>query len=216
MSKNKPMTFSDLLEEHSDATHATYADEELPFVILGAAYIEQLLTTMLSDFFIEGNTADTILDSMKGALGSLKTKADVAYCLGLTTKTVHTDICLLGTIRNVFAHSHKSMSFDNDKIKELVAQLEIPDVYTVDKVYPKNPDGSHFEFHWTFNLKNWDEPTTRGRFTTAVRFCTDFMTWLMPFIARDRSEQFVEDGFVERPVVKDGLIEGTVVEDEPS
>jgi hypothetical protein len=99
-------------------------------VVISVAYLEQMLATLLSQFFIEGETSAAMLH-INGALGSLKAKSDLAYCLGLIPKAAYQMLIVLGEIRNTFAHSHLALSFDSDEAKsliehELVVPPEIP------------------------------------------------------------------------------------------
>jgi len=51
-------------------------------------------------------------------------RAALAYCLGLVFKTTYNNLRHLAEIRNLFAHSHKPIDFENREVQENCAELK--------------------------------------------------------------------------------------------
>lgn len=94
-----------------------YPDNDRAIVIVGLAYIEDLLLYCLENFFpSNSSTVDKVL-SHRGFLGSFSSKVDMLYCLGFIDKIIKSDLDKLGEIRNVFAHK-TTVSFEDEKVKK--------------------------------------------------------------------------------------------------
>ena len=94
-------------------------------VLVGLSYLDACLTALLSKYFLAGATADDLLDHNRGPLGSLASKAKLAYVLGLLYKPFLQNVLLLAELRNTVAHSHTELNFDEPTIKALCARLSI-------------------------------------------------------------------------------------------
>lgn len=96
-------------------------------VIITVAQIEYLLELKLKEFFSKGNSkARKKLFSPNGSFYTFSSKVDVAYCSGWIDSDVYNDIRILKKIRDLFAHSFESLSLDNQKIKEHINHLQLP------------------------------------------------------------------------------------------
>src|SRR5262249_18287821 len=83
------------------------------------------LTLRLSRFFVECDTAKGILGE-NGFLGEFGRCADMAYCLGLISKGAFQNLKTIGKIRNLFAHSHRFLNFDDNLVKPNCMSLKLP------------------------------------------------------------------------------------------
>lgn len=90
--------------------------------IVGGAYLDQLLTSLLQSVFIGEADAEGLLSEI-GPLGSNGSRCKLAYCLGLIRKHQRDDLALVAKIRNKFAHVHTSLSFDDVPINDLCKNL---------------------------------------------------------------------------------------------
>ena len=125
MAKKSPPTIEQLGSESKDFYELLKSEADFPCVVVSLSFIDQCLASLLHTFFIDGSTADRLLDH-RGALGSFIARVDLSYCLGLITKELFQNLHVLGEIRNVFAHSRFKLSFDSSEIKHLCGLLTFP------------------------------------------------------------------------------------------
>lgn len=64
-----------------------------------------------------------------GALGSPKTRAQVAFAIGLIDEPALKDLLTVLKIRNAFAHLLEADSFEEQRIAALAGNLALPDLY---------------------------------------------------------------------------------------
>lgn len=93
--------------------------------IVAASFLEQCVYAMLKKYLIHGSTSERILKS-NGFLGSFRNATDISYCLGLTHKDTHSNLVLIGDIRNEFAHNHLAITFKSQSIVQLCNNLKTP------------------------------------------------------------------------------------------
>lgn len=99
--------------------------DDLACALLSASYLDVALTSLLGGFLIQSEVATTLLDS-GGALGSLSARSDAAYCLGLISKPLYQNARAIGRVRNLFAHHHLSLRFDDERVADLLHALILP------------------------------------------------------------------------------------------
>jgi DNA-binding MltR family transcriptional regulator len=128
MAKTRPIPVDLLNDEGRDLYEAINQESALPCVLISVGYIEQCLATLLHKFCIEGKTADELFDHENGVLKDLYSRAKVAYCLGLVGKELFNNLKNMGTIRNLFAHSHLAIDFSDPKVSGLCSALTLPSV----------------------------------------------------------------------------------------
>ena len=103
-------------------------ESDLPCVLITTSFLDQCLASILERFFINGNTAESVLDPLRGCLGSFAARADLCYCLGLIPKGLFRNLRTVGEIRNRFAHSYLSLTFDDPEVAHLCESLLFPKV----------------------------------------------------------------------------------------
>jgi DNA-binding MltR family transcriptional regulator len=91
--------------------------------IVGGAYLDELLTSLLRSVFIREEDAEVLLSEI-GPLGSNGSRCKLAYCLGLIRKHQRDDLAIVAKIRNKFAHVHTSLTFDDVPISDLCKNLK--------------------------------------------------------------------------------------------
>ncbi len=94
-----------------------YQDNDRAIVIVGLAYVEDLLLYCLENFLPSNSTTVDKILSHRGFLGSFSSKVDMLYCLGFIDKIIKSDLEKLAEIRNLFAHK-TTVSFEDKKVKE--------------------------------------------------------------------------------------------------
>lgn len=115
--------FSSLENLQSFHMQFNFQDNDRAIVIVGMAYVEDLLSYCLENFFpANSSTVDKIL-SHKGFLGTFLSKVEMLYCLGFIDKVIKSDLEKLAEIRNLFAHK-TTISFEDEKIKKNCSEFK--------------------------------------------------------------------------------------------
>jgi DNA-binding MltR family transcriptional regulator len=95
--------------------------EDALVIVVGVAYIDACLASLLAKHFLEGSTSERLLDSRGGAVGAFATRASLAYVLGLVSKSLYRDLQTLAELRNEVAHTHFALDFS---VPEVVAHCQ--------------------------------------------------------------------------------------------
>jgi DNA-binding MltR family transcriptional regulator len=103
-------------------------------VLIAASFLDQSLSSMLYRYFLESRVANLLLDS-RGALGTFSTRIDLSYVLGLINKPIFQDLSTISEIRNIFAHSHLTVSFKTPIIVEKCSKLKYLDLCFNDDLF---------------------------------------------------------------------------------
>jgi DNA-binding MltR family transcriptional regulator len=123
----KPIIPVETLSADSVALMKLLQEEEsdLAVAVLGPAFLDATLRSMLERVFVKCDTAARLLDDAKGALGSFQTRLDCARALGLISGEQRTMLETIGQIRNTFAHGYSATNFDSPPVMELCRRLNI-------------------------------------------------------------------------------------------
>lgn len=100
-----------------------YDDNDRAIVIVGLAFIEDLLINILENFFPDNSKTVSKLLDYSGALGSINSKISLLYSLGFIDKIVMHDLNIVSQIRNKFAHK-TNISFEDKSIIDLCKKLK--------------------------------------------------------------------------------------------
>jgi hypothetical protein len=96
-------------------------DPKLPdfaCAILVTSFLNDALGALLDSRFGGNSTKNRVLAPENGLLGSLRAKADVAYCMNLISKGCAANIIVTGEIRNRFAHRFPEITFKTQDVIE--------------------------------------------------------------------------------------------------
>lgn len=104
--------FFDTLNESSD----------LATVVVTASYLDASLASLLHRYLAKCSATERLLD-MRGPLGTIAARLDLAHALNLIDKPLFRAIARVIEIRNQFAHHHLEQSFASPDIAALCAQL---------------------------------------------------------------------------------------------
>jgi mannitol operon repressor len=96
-------------------------DRGLPLV--GAALIDDRLEETLRAFFCEGRPPNKLLDEANAPLGTLSSRTQACYVLGLIDEFEYLEIELIRKVRNELAHAKHGTSFQTEKVKGLCSSL---------------------------------------------------------------------------------------------
>jgi len=115
-------------EQLSDETQKVFdvlnEGTDLARVVLGAAFLDAGMEVVLRERFLKGSKTTDSLLKPTGPLGSYIARARLLYCLGLVSKETHQDLETIGTIRNMVAHNHLHVTFEDGDIQELCKKLK--------------------------------------------------------------------------------------------
>ena len=107
----------DVLNEESDVA----------CVLIGTSYLDQTLASLLERYFIESKITAKFLHP-HGPLGSLNSRSELGYCLGLISKAFNNNVSHIAEIRNKFAHRHLLLTFETEEITTIIEKLTPPKV----------------------------------------------------------------------------------------
>ena len=93
--------------------------------LYATAHIDNELETILRDKLVGNANHLNDVFSFNGPLGIFSSKIKLSYSLGLISKITMNDINTLRKIRNEFAHSNQSLSFESEKIRNLCDGLQL-------------------------------------------------------------------------------------------
>jgi DNA-binding MltR family transcriptional regulator len=93
-------------------------------IIVTVAFLDACVASVLNSKLRVSSVTDKLLDSRRGALGSFAARVDMAYALKLIDKSMHQDLLQYAEIRNMVAHHHVSVSFDDPEISAACQKLK--------------------------------------------------------------------------------------------
>lgn len=91
--------------------------------IVGPAFLDTLLSHILSEFLVEDANEVKKLLNPDGPLGTYGSRVTACYCLGLVGPIITADLRLVGKIRNKFAHDLRA-NFADVQISQWCRQLK--------------------------------------------------------------------------------------------
>ena len=115
------------IEKINAMLHELSNEKDRSSAILLGAEIDKVLYDVLNAYLLpeKGKTSSPLL-GIDGPLGTLASRIEVVYRVGLISPIMHRELQLLRKIRNHFAHTGVGISFDKSPISELVNSLHIP------------------------------------------------------------------------------------------
>jgi DNA-binding MltR family transcriptional regulator len=117
---------AEALSVESKALHEAMNNEpDFPCVLIAASFLDQCLASLFERFFTESRVSKEIL---KGALGQFSSRAKLCCALGLISESLMMNLLKVGEIRNGFAHSYLSLSFEDPDIMDLCRSLSFPEI----------------------------------------------------------------------------------------
>ena len=114
----KPETVDTLSLEVEPLYDNLNEGSDLAVALIGAAYLDQCLGSLLKQKFIDSSISEKLLEPGSGLLGEFTARARLAYSLGLIEKPIYVDLITIVEIRNIFAHSHLTISFKDEIVAD--------------------------------------------------------------------------------------------------
>jgi hypothetical protein len=124
----RPVNLADVQRRYQAFFDGLNHTEDMVCAISATSFVDGAVTSLLGNHFLESGWAEGLLKPVGGALGSIKAKADAAFCLGLISKGCKQNLERIGDIRNRFAHSIEDVSFSDGKVVEFCDGLTFPQV----------------------------------------------------------------------------------------
>ena len=93
--------------------------------LVSSALLEELLERLLLVFFMDYDKIKRDLFDGMASLSTMSAKINIAYYLGLIEQYVFEDLTLIRKIRNDFAHSFETITFETQRIKDRCIQLKM-------------------------------------------------------------------------------------------
>mgnify|MGYP001166140137 CR=1 FL=1 len=122
----KPMSLEALQEKMNAEFLAAITDQsDLACALIVTTFIEHALITILSRFFIKGDTSKNMFKE-GGNLGDFGKCTNMAYCLGFISDPIRANLATIGDIRNRFAHNPGHIDFQDSEISKLCLALTMP------------------------------------------------------------------------------------------
>ena len=119
----------ELSKQSKDVYKVVNGEPDLACVLILASYLDQCLASLLKKHFIKNSsTVERLLDPVRGNVGTFQARADLSYSLGLIPKEIYQNLCVIGSIRNQFAHSHLEIGFTHVDIVEEIDSLVLPTI----------------------------------------------------------------------------------------
>lgn len=97
--------------------------DDLSVILVATSFLDLSLASILKRRLLDNSATDRLLDPRAGALGSFVMRADACYALGLLTKPIYKDLLKIAEIRNMIAHHHLTLSFQEEGIAKLCKEL---------------------------------------------------------------------------------------------
>lgn len=124
MKRWQPIKLEDLSGDTKAVFETLNEGSDLTCVLIGTSYLAELLASALKESFIGDSVSEKLLDPQRGAIGGFATRADLAYCLGLISKTAYQDLIKVAEIRNMFAHKHLALDFGDISVRKTCDELQ--------------------------------------------------------------------------------------------
>ena len=90
--------------------------------LLGAAMLDDKLAEILRSFLVASEISERLL---RGPLQSFSSRTDTAYALGFLDEAERNELHIIGRIRNKFAHSWRTLTFETENVRDLTRGLVI-------------------------------------------------------------------------------------------
>lgn len=85
-------------------------------VLMSAAFLDEYLSSLLKANFIDDEKTFTDLCNGTGGLATFSAKIELCYLLGLISLETRRDLNIIRRIRNEFAHSMETISFETESV----------------------------------------------------------------------------------------------------
>jgi len=106
--------------------HEAYRESDRAAAILIGAEIDSALRSLIQAFILPPTNKSTNLLQSDAPLGTMASRIEIAYRLGLISVRLHRELHLLRRVRNEFAHHLAGFGFGDSPARDLCYELAIP------------------------------------------------------------------------------------------
>lgn len=138
MTKPKTLSVESLTGDSRSLYDGLQDERDIACVLISTSYLDNCMASLLGRYFAKTSVSGKLLDPRRGLLGAYSARADLCYCLGLVAKEVYQNLQAIAQIRNQFAHSHLSVTFDDPEVRQWCLDLISPPFFPC----PVDDDGS--------------------------------------------------------------------------
>ncbi len=97
--------------------------------ILIGAEIDRVILSVLKTRLLPSESCSINFFRPEGPLGSLASRIELAYRIGLVSSLLHKELHLVRKIRNKFAHGTAGLNFSDSRISSLTQELHIGQLF---------------------------------------------------------------------------------------
>jgi len=112
--------------DYYDILRKEFASEtDRAAVIVAASMLDELLrTALIAKLVPVSSSTDELFDGANAPLGTLSSRIEASYRLGMISVKFARDLHLIRRIRNDFAHNIHGCSFDDTRVRSRVTELD--------------------------------------------------------------------------------------------
>jgi DNA-binding MltR family transcriptional regulator len=142
-----------------EATAELEGESDRAAAIVGASVVERELTDLLLAGLLEVKEARDLIEVSNAPLATFHAKIRVSYVIGLISAELFGDLERVRKVRNLFAHEHQPLSFDDARVAGHVRSFDCLYALRIQlKRHESEPEAwAIVEAHkWQTLRKHWD------------------------------------------------------------
>ena len=113
----------EISSENAHLIDAINTGTPLACVLISAAALENALMSLPRNYFVDCDESKDLFD-IGGESDSFSSCYRLAFCLGLIEEEDRDNLKSIAKIRNLFAHRHTAIDFDNEKVAKECEKLK--------------------------------------------------------------------------------------------
>lgn len=122
--KNNIMDLDTLFNDREKLTNVLNNESDIGCILVTSSFLDRCLMLLLKDIFVKSSSTVDELFILGGLMNDFSNKAKLCYSLSLIDKNNYCDLIKIAEIRNLFAHSHILLDFNNYTIQSKCNELK--------------------------------------------------------------------------------------------
>jgi DNA-binding MltR family transcriptional regulator len=127
-------------------------DDRSQAIVAGALLEQGLESALESHFELNEEETRALFADQEGSISSFASKIKLAYALGIIENMIRSELTLIKTIRNVFAHTRAAVTFENPEIVSACDFLKLPAIITYGGLIGEKPINAKEKFATSVKL----------------------------------------------------------------